>query len=248
MLVDLLKQQPKSGEGGFQTKHNCTIKAEKILKGKLLRLYYKLERNCFRLRPYTGGADIDTVNEREINNPNHAPYIERLLNKIQKAREEADFVVFCLHCGGQYNDEIGLYTQYIHSILKGTDVDLVVGTHPHCVLGNYFDRNRLFTYSLGNFSFTPGEKWYVDTVHAQYAIVLNMYIDESTKKISKYTYSIVKNVVGKDGISRVYPITELKEERYDEKLKSDVKKVTKRFTGKSNPQIRSEYLIKEYKI
>ena len=75
-----------------------------------------------------------------------------------------------------------------------------------------------------------------------------MYIDETTKKIAKYTYSIVKNIIGQEGISRVYPITELKKEHYDENLNLDVKNVTKRFAGKSNPKICDEYLIKEYKI
>lgn len=248
-MVDLLKKQLQEGHGAFQTKHNMRIWAERNINPHLMRFYYPIEHIYNHLRPYKGGNCIDTVNEKEILNPKNFPYIEHLKRKVQKARDLADIVVLCLHCGGQYNEEIGQYTKYIYDQLKKMDIDLIVGNHPHCVLGSGFYKKQFYTYSLGNFSFSPGGMWYVDTVFAEYSIVLHAYIDTNRKCISSYSYSIVKNVIGKDGISRVYPVDLLlKTESSDykrETLLKDIKSVKARFAKDTEKKVKFEQFLEE---
>lgn len=247
-FVDLLKQQLPFGEASFQTKHNRQILAERYLHPHLMRFYWYFNKIYNRFLPYTGGCDVDTVNEKEITNPDNLPYIERLKEKIKLAKEQADFVFLCLHVGGQYNDEIGLYTKYIYRQIERLDVDAVIGNHPHCVLGVYRKRKSLYTYSLGNFSFTPGGMWYVDSVYAEYTVVLHVYLNEKNKTVENYTYSVLKNVIGSDGVSRVFPVYDLimKEANPITKnqLLGDLRHVTKRFCGKSVRTAQKEYVIK----
>jgi hypothetical protein len=98
---------------------------------------------------------------------------------------------------------------------------------------------------LGNFSFSPGGMWYVDTVLAEYSIVLHAYIDTDSKCISSYSYSIVKNVIGEDGISRVYPVDLLlKIETNDYKRKAllkDIKSIKARFVKSAEKKVKFEH-------
>lgn len=244
-MVDLLKKQLAEGQKAFQTKHFMRIWAEHHINPRLMRFYYPIEKICNHLRPYKGGSCIDTVNEKEIMNSENSPYIERLKRKVRRARALADIVVLCLHCGGQYNEEIGLYTKYVYSILKKMNIDLIVGNHPHCVLGCGFHKKQFYTYSLGNFSFSPGGMWYVDTVLAEYSIVLHAYIDSCRKCISNYYYSIVKNVIGEDGISRVYPVDLLLNNETDayrkKSLLKDIKSVKMRFVKSTERKVKYEH-------
>ncbi len=249
-LIDLLKRQPELGHVGFQTRHNFTIKVENRFQGKALRLLKKAEKLYYRFKPYTGGQDIDTVSETEISNPENQPYLQRLKDKVETARSKSDIVVLCLHCGGQYNNEVGIYTHYIYKYLRNLNIDLIVGNHPHCILSCGFWGHRLYTYSLGNFSFTPGGMWYVETVLAEYSVILHAYFDNITKKIIRYTYSIIKNIVDENGMSRVYDTFYLVENEKDivrkKQLISEILEATRRFSGKRSKKVRKEYLLKAF--
>ncbi len=64
-------------------------------------------------------------------------------------------------------------------------------------------------FSLGNFSFTPDTGYYIPNSLAEYGVVLHTYWDPVSKDLQKSTFTIVKNIVGDDGISRVYPVSNL---------------------------------------
>ena len=250
-MVDLLKKQSLPGQGGFQRKLHRDIWLDSKNSSRAYKLFHLLYKINSKLFPYKGGYDIDTVKETEINNPANQIYLNRFVNKLHKAHSIADITVLCLHCGGQYNDEIGLYTKHIFNIIKQTNsTDIVIGNHPHCVQNSGFWGSRLYTYSLGNFSFTPGGKWYINTVHAEYSIVLHCHIDSTNKKIIKYTYSIFKNIIDKDGISRVYNTFNLYKSEIDKtkkkELAEDIRHVVKRFTKKNIDSIQKEYHLKTF--
>lgn len=77
-------------------------------------------------------------------------------NKIKKAKDETDVVVMCMHAGDQFNDIIGEYTKNLTKQIMANGVDVIVGNHPHDILGHEFlSDGRLITYSLGNFLYTP---------------------------------------------------------------------------------------------
>lgn len=237
-MVDILKRQAPY------------VKRKLSVKSRIRRLVANCIPSCIKsiLRPkrditFSAGV-LDNVDASEINNEDNLCYLNRLHDKIQKARDMADLVVVCLHCGGQYNNEIGQYTSYIHQLLKNEPVDLVIGNHPHCVLPGIMHDKRLFVYSLGNFTFTPRDGWYIDGVLADYSILLNVYVDTESRKISHLGFSIIKNV--RDGdLSQTFLLYDLinKESDYIKKkeLIHDGQEVMKRFVGYSYEEIKKEY-------
>ena len=78
--------------------------------------------------------------------------------------------------------------------------------------------------------------------------MLHVYLNEKNKTVENYTYSVLKNVIGSDGVSRVFPVYDLimKEANPITKnqLLGDLRHVTKRFCGKSVRTAQKEYVIK----
>lgn len=83
------------------------------------------------------------------------PYIQRLKKDIRFAKQNSDFVIFLLHCGGQYNDEVDAYTKFIVKTIHDEGADFIVGNHPHIIQESDFQHNTV--YSLGNFICAPSE-------------------------------------------------------------------------------------------
>lgn len=80
-------------------------------------------------------------------NPDH------LVKAIQRARQEADFVVLMIHWGGQGKHLITRRQQYLAQVATYAGCDAVVGMHPHVLQGvEYIGRTPVF-YSIGNFAF-----------------------------------------------------------------------------------------------
>lgn len=161
-------------------------------------------------------------------------YILRLKEKIRKAKESSDYVVMCMHSGGQYNSQIGSYTRDIAHKIIDCGCDLIIGNHPHCVLEYEIYKDKLITYSLGNFCFTPNWGFYYKGVYADYSLLLKLYLQRDEKGLLKQRIGIIplKCVKERDGNSVVYPIRTLINQ-YGEKIKKktydDVKKVIRRF-------------------
>lgn len=163
-------------------------------------------------------------------------YLQRLKNKILKAKQNSDITIMCMHAGGQYNSHVGKYTYDLVHKLKEYGCDLIVGSHPHCVLNSEYIDDVYVTYSLGNFCFTPNWGYYKKGVFAEYSIVLNIYIDEVTKNIIKKTIYVTKVIVDSDGNSVVYHLKDLysllKNDRDKKKLYLDACSVLSRYFGR----------------
>ena len=241
-LVDLMKKQLHKGDGKFQYKRFI----RPHILSKCLSLCSLIAKKIKIIKSVNEGI-MDCVDCHEITNPQNAPYIDKMLGKIKKAAQLSDFVIFCPHVGGQYNSKIGDYTRYIFNTLLDTEVDMIVGNHPHCILKSGKINNKRFFYSLGNFSFTPGGKWYINNVYADYSILLHAYFDKTNRKLIKYTYSIIKNVISSDGITSVHLLYDIISNETDEQKKShlinDLMAVTKRFTGYKEKNVCKEYLL-----
>lgn len=243
-MIDFLKAQPKE----LRYKTTPTTLKQNIKKGIRLIIPVKLKaiiRSVLGKRSIQG--DLDNVLSSEISNPQNKIYIERTQRKIQQAHTQADIVVCSLHCGGQYNNQIGEYTHYIHNILKQAGVDIIVGNHPHCILPYQRTETCFSTFSLGNFTFTPFDGWYIDGVLADYSILLHIYFDTSNKKIVKYSFSVVKNVRSTNGLTRTFLVYDLISNEKDSSKRNKLCKencaAIKRFTGKAIHEIKKEYEI-----
>lgn len=151
----------------------------------------------------------DNVTAAAISNSLNAPYLERYLHKIKKAKDVADIVFVIPHIGGQYNPYPGTYTRHIVDVTASIGPSYIICGHPHVPHYVASVYGIPAAYSLGNFCFTPDVGYFIPNSLAEYGIVLHTYWDKSSRNLIKSTFSIVKNEVGVDGVSRVYPVAEL---------------------------------------
>lgn len=130
------------------------------------------------------------VYERKENNIRTFRQLKKDIRKSKK--EGADFVIGCLHIGGQYNLFPTSYSRTIVEKAINCGVDLVVGNHEHVIHGTDVVKNKLVVYSLGNFTAYEGIHKKPYGKMSEYSIILNMYISQ-TKEI-KYTFTVAKSI------------------------------------------------------
>ena len=81
---------------------------------------------------------------------------DKVLADLQKANEQADFVIVCPHWGTEYQHNQSQDQEYWAKLFLENGVDLVIGTHPHYIqpvemFTNENGQQMLVYYSLGNF-------------------------------------------------------------------------------------------------
>lgn len=81
---------------------------------------------------------------------------KRLTDQVNQAETMADFVVVSAHWGVEYQDSTNSMQEKYAKLMTDLGVDLVVGTHPHCIqpacwYTNASGHRTLVLYSLGNF-------------------------------------------------------------------------------------------------
>lgn len=141
--------------------------------------------------------------------------------------------------GGQFNSALGPYAQYMMENFAGYKIDLVVAGHSHTPLPcKRFSTGTIGAFSLGNCCFTPGVGIWIDKVLSEYGIVLNVFVDKSSKTISRATFSIIESVVDEDGYSRSVIASDLIESMNPgpnlETLIKEYNAVYQGFTGECN--------------
>ena len=114
----------------------------------------------------------DCVSEKEVNRKKNKEYEICMLNTIFEAKQKADIVIMCLHSGGQFNSKVEGYTQHLFDIIADAGVDAIVCNHAHTVLPIYKNGNCIIASALGNFSFAPGEGYWVDGVDADKSLYI----------------------------------------------------------------------------
>lgn len=186
------------------------LPAEEIWRIDLLKRQNKPARIRFNPSSDAGRKMIaDNVTAAAISNTQNLPYVERYLKKIEQAKEVADIVFAMPHIGGQYNPYPGTYTRYIVDVTSSLRPSYIICGHPHVPHYVASINGTPTAYSLGNFCFTPDVGYFIPNSLAEYGIVLHTYWDKDSKDLIKNSFTIVKNVVGEDCISRVYPVSEL---------------------------------------
>ncbi len=116
-----------------------------------------IEKNGIRIAMlnYTYGLNGYTL-------PKDKPYLVNLFDEdkmaedIQKAREQADFIIVFPHWGTEYSYDIDDVQEKLTSFYLEQGVDMVIGTHPHVLepvkwIESEDNHRMLVYYSLGNF-------------------------------------------------------------------------------------------------
>ncbi len=79
-----------------------------------------------------------------------------LVDAIERAGAQADYVVLMMHWGGQGGRLITPCQRELAPVIAEAGCDVVVGMHPHVLQGiEYFGKAPVF-YSIGNFAFPSG--------------------------------------------------------------------------------------------
>ena len=181
---------------------------------------------------YTYARADDVVDEEAL-----APYVAQIQSDIRTAKEKADLVFFYPHMGGQFNAKPGYLSQYMAEKALEAGANAIIASHshvPHLIknLGGI-----PCAYSLGNFNMDPKSSLAMHENLSEYGFALHMYVED--KKITKVTFSMIKNHVEKGGMISGYPVDELyaslKTEREKKALEKDVAKLYGIATGKANP-------------
>lgn len=176
-------------------------------------------------------------------------FLLKVKQDIELAKQEADFVIFCMHSGGQYNKKVEHYTKKLSDYLIKCGSDFIIGNHPHVVL-NYkiYKSMKQVYYSLGNFYATPFSNHNQKDEIPNYSILLNLIFDEKSKKLNRVTYSIVKTIIESTGLPKTYSIEKIYENSTEEeklKIVNDVRQINRNFTKKEIGKISNEYTLLE---
>jgi poly-gamma-glutamate capsule biosynthesis protein CapA/YwtB (metallophosphatase superfamily) len=112
-----------------------------------------VERNGVKIAFLTYAYGLNSSRERT-----HVSLFDekRLTDQVNQAKTMADFVVVSAHWGVEYQDSTNSMQEKYAKLMTDLGVDLVVGTHPHCIqpacwYTNASGHRTLVLYSLGNF-------------------------------------------------------------------------------------------------
>ena len=78
-----------------------------------------------------------------------------LLQEIEIAREQADYVVVYVHWGIENKEYPEGYQRTMGKQYIDAGADIVIGSHPHVLQGFEYYKGKPIIYSLGNFIFNP---------------------------------------------------------------------------------------------
>ena len=176
-------------------------------------------------------------------------YFAQMAADIRKAKENADFVIFFPHIGGQFNTRVGKFSERVTELAIEAGADAVVASHSHVVQRAEYRDGIPCAYSLGNFSMCPGF-FAVEAKHLrEYGVAAHLYLDGT--KLEKVTFTILKGVY-KPGEQQVcWPVEELYEalETDEERrqLRMDAERIYRVLMGKSMPEgpLQREYLLEK---
>lgn len=188
---------------------NLTRPQDEIPYRPLLRRAAGKLLSIVRRPKVTSGVVGDCVCETEVNSSRNTEYENKMLNTIRNAKQRADIVIMCLHSGGQFNSKVEGYTQHLFDIIADAGADAIVCNHAHTTLPIYRRGNCLIASALGNFSFAPGEGYWVDGVNAEYSALLSFNI--VNKRIVDYCVNICKCARNKEGLAVTVPVSNVKE-------------------------------------
>lgn len=147
-------------------------------------------------------TDNENIDSRDM------PQIEWAIDLLKAARRESDFVVACVHCGGQFNAEPGKHSIQLYDMLEPY-TDAIIGNHPHVVQRADIKDGKLRAYSLGSVNMSPSADYVTHEYAPEYSVVLNLYLrkeDTGNVVLSKLSFSLLRAQEDENGYVTVLPI------------------------------------------
>ena len=85
----------------------------------------------------------------------------KIKNDIREAEMQAKIVIVTFHWGAEYKDQPDERQKYLGHLAVNAGADLVIGNHPHWIQPVEIYKDKLITYSHGNFVFD--QEWSIKT-------------------------------------------------------------------------------------
>lgn len=151
------------------------------------------------------------------------PFVDKFTADIQAAKENADFVIFYPHVGGQFDPHPGQFTEYIFDKALEAGADAIIASHAHVVQKALYRDGVLCAYSLGNFNMDPHSGLVVPEVLPGFGLALHLHMED--KKLVKTTFSILCDRLeqGKLVTRPVHELFPTLKEKQQKKLRRDVR-------------------------
>lgn len=182
---------------------NLTRQQDPIIHRPLWKRVAKALLSRLRKNKNTSGIIGDCVSASEINSGRNTAFESAMLETIKQAKQEADIVIMCLHSGGQFNSKVEDYTQHLFDIIVDAGADAIVCNHAHKILPVYKKGDCIIASALGNFSFAPGEGYWVDGVDADKSLLLTLEVNNH--KIVGYSTAALRCVFNEQGLAITVP-------------------------------------------
>ncbi len=197
-LVNLLKPQQEP----YFVAVRQSVPVRKKIVNKALGLIPEEKR--FYIKKFLGLTVNQPHEDDYLNYATIQPYLDNLEKDITLARSRADYVIFCPHIGGQFNEVPGLFSRYVIDQAVKYGCDAVIASHAHVILKSEVNNGIPCFYSIGNFSMSPGSVYLLHDFKPEYGMAVHLYADRAG--IAKVTYTLLKIVEDKKSILTVYPV------------------------------------------
>lgn len=108
---------------------------------------------------------------------------ELMVQRIQEAKQNADFVVVYQHWGQEGTTELEEYQTTSGKELIDAGADVVVGDHPHVVQGIEWYSGKPIFYSMGNYWFTSTQE--------RYTMLMEMDLDRNEEGSTTASFRLI---------------------------------------------------------
>lgn len=213
----------------------------KSLPAKVFRLLYR------NISPRRAKLDVSDRKEKDTFQKKH------LLSDINYCKEKAaDYIVMCLHSGGQFNDVPTEYTKNMADFCLCNGVNAVVINHEHRIQNAQCLDDCIITYCLGNFTSNYGITRNPKDKHAEYSALFHLYLDKKSSVETRWSVTFLKSHMNENGMIITTPINQLyrtcEDERQREALMRDNLWCLNTFFGISlvEASVRDEYFSDEF--
>lgn len=236
----------------------CSQKASSYLPGvyrpdpdvvRVLKKYIKNPDTRFRIAKALGRETTYSRDDDNLEGKTDTPYIAQMQADIRAAREKADLVLFYPHVGGQFNPKPGAFTEYVIDKAVEAGAHAVIASHSHIPQKLVVRDGVPCAYCLGNFNMNPESYLAMPEILTNFGYALHLYAEGG--RIEKVTFSMMKNVRGKDGQIASWPVDvlygTLDTPCARKALEKEIKHLYGRITGRALKEdiVRAEYDLPE---
>ena len=165
---------------------------------KVFRLLYRITL------PKQARLDVSERKEKD------AYQIKHLLSDIDYCKNaNVDYIIMCLHCGGQLNDAPTDYTKKMVNICLSNGVNAVITNHEHRIQGSKLSNDGIVTFCLGNFTSDYGIARGEIGSHIEYSALFHLYLDKKDVLNTKCAVTFLKSHMNENGQIVTTPVSQL---------------------------------------